>query len=83
MNHLHDAWKGSSAGGFFGWLSYDDDDDDDDDDDNDDGGGGGDDHDNGDGISSSLEQWLEEKISSVVKGTLALLGNQDMSKGVP
>ena len=70
-------------------MSYDNDDDDDDDDDNGDGGGGGgggggvDDHDNGDGISSSLEQWLEEKISSVVKGTLALLGNQDMSKCVP
>ena len=71
-------------------MSYDDDDDDDDDDNNDDGGGGGggggggvDDHHNGDGISSSLEQWLEEKISSVVKGTLALLGNQDMSKGMP
>ena len=30
-----------------------------------------------------MEQWLEEKISSVVKGTLALLGNQDMSKGMP
>lgn len=28
-----------------------------------DDGGGGDDHDNGEGISSSLEQWLQAKIS--------------------
>ena len=46
-------------------MTIDDDDDDENDDGGDGGGGGVDDHDNGDGISSSLEQWLEEKISSV------------------